>query len=87
MRHPSNSVTEVRTQKVSIEIEGAPKGEWKALGGSDQRSDDPTETRWRHSTIYGVADSGHHCGGSLRPGRCNRPAREMGISKVEAFRW
>jgi hypothetical protein len=35
MRHPSNSVTEVRTEKVSIEIEGAPKGEWKALGGSD----------------------------------------------------
>jgi len=35
MRNPSNSVTEIRTQKVSIEIEGAPKGEWKALGGSD----------------------------------------------------
>jgi hypothetical protein len=32
MRHPSNSVSEV---KASIEIEGAPKGEWKALGGSD----------------------------------------------------
>jgi hypothetical protein len=32
MRHPSNSVTEVRAK---IEIEGAPKGEWKALGGSD----------------------------------------------------
>jgi hypothetical protein len=29
---PSNSVTEVRAK---IEIEGAPKGEWKALGGSD----------------------------------------------------
>jgi hypothetical protein len=35
MRHPFNSVNEVRTEKVSIEIEGAPKGEWKALGGSD----------------------------------------------------
>ena len=33
--HPSNSVDEVKTEKVSIEIEGAPKGEWKALGGSD----------------------------------------------------
>jgi len=33
MRNPSNS--EVRTQKVRIEIEGASKGEWKALGGSD----------------------------------------------------
>jgi hypothetical protein len=32
MRHRSNSVTEVRAK---IEIEGAPKGEWKALGGSD----------------------------------------------------
>jgi hypothetical protein len=33
--HPSNSVDKVKTEKVSIEIEGAPKGEWKALGGSD----------------------------------------------------
>jgi hypothetical protein len=37
MRHPFNSVAEVKTGKsgVNIEIEGAPKGEWKALGGSD----------------------------------------------------
>jgi hypothetical protein len=33
--HPSNTVNEVKTEKVGIEIEGAPKGEWKALGGSD----------------------------------------------------
>jgi hypothetical protein len=35
MKHPSNNVDQVRTEKVSIDIEGAPKGEWKALGGSD----------------------------------------------------
>jgi hypothetical protein len=37
MSHPSNSVNEVRTEKsgVNIDIQGSPKGEWKALGGSD----------------------------------------------------
>jgi hypothetical protein len=36
MKHPSNNVDQVRTEKVSIDIEGAPKGEWKALGGGDR---------------------------------------------------
>jgi hypothetical protein len=37
MSHPSNSVNEVRNEKsgVNIDIQGSPKGEWKALGGSD----------------------------------------------------